>query len=105
MPDAVYDLSYPARARFQDRLRECGVQVFNRTTRFNKWKIHQMLKGESDIGTHLPETDLLRDYQSLNQALQRHKSVYLKPVSGSRGMGIIKIHQYGKAQYKCFFRR
>ncbi len=105
MPDAVYDISYPTSARFQDRLRECGVQVFNRTTRFNKWKIHQLLREEPGFGTHLPETDLLRDYQSLSQALLRYKSLYLKPVSGSRGMGVIKIDQFGKDQFKCSFRQ
>ncbi len=67
-----------------------GVRTFNNSIG-SKWAVHRLLAQHSDVAPHLPETRLLESTQSLVSMLKKHKEVYLKPPSGCKGRGIIRV--------------
>ncbi|KUG04952.1 hypothetical protein ASZ90_017631 [hydrocarbon metagenome] len=67
-----------------------GVKTFNNSIG-SKWAVHRLLIQQSDIAPHLPETRLLESSQVLTSMLKRYKEVYLKPPSGCKGNGIIRV--------------
>lgn len=56
----------------------------------SKWRKHQILSNSSFIQPFLPETAELNQY-ALEEYLEKYDMVYLKPVYGSGGHGIIKL--------------
>ncbi len=67
-----------------------GVKTFNNSIG-SKWAVHRLLEKHSDVAVHLPETRLLESSQVLASMLKKHKEVYLKPPSGCKGNGIIRV--------------
>ncbi|MEI7024297.1 YheC/YheD family protein [Paenibacillus sp. y28] len=63
----------------------------------SKWRRHQALSRDSRIRRHIPETSLY-SRQALLSALRRHRVVFVKPVFGSFGKGILRISR-GRAGY------
>ncbi|MBM4765349.1 YheC/YheD family protein [Bacillus sp. B15-48] len=66
---------------------------------FDKWLVHKNLSELSTINTYLPETTLLKDRHEIDDFLQRHRTLYIKPVGGSGGRRIIKISQENNSYY------
>lgn len=62
----------------------------------SKWKKHLILARHPSIRRHLPETYLLNQ-RSLFHLLQKYPVVFLKPVKGTGGNGIIRIRRSGNA--------
>lgn len=62
----------------------------------SKWKKHQILSTSSFIQRFLPQTDEL-DQQTLWKYLEAFPMVYVKPVYGSGGYGLLKITKRGHA--------
>lgn len=58
---------------------------------FNKWSIHQRLQGHPFATQHVPETYIAPNVSRIESMLQKYRMVYLKPGSGSLGLGIIKV--------------
>jgi hypothetical protein len=56
----------------------------------DKWVKHLISKEDPLISKHLPETDLF-DKGTLKRFLNDYSVIFLKPVSGSMGSGIIRI--------------
>jgi len=67
-----------------------NCKMFNPTF-FNKWSIHQRLQGHSFATQHIPETYVSPNVSRIENMLQKYRMVYLKPGSGSLGLGIIKV--------------
>ncbi len=67
-----------------------GVKTFNNSIG-SKWAVHRLLVQHKDVAPHLPETRLLESSQSLASMLKKYKEVYLKPPSGCKGNGIIRV--------------
>ena len=67
-----------------------NCKMFNPTF-FNKWSIHQRLQGHSFATQHVPETYIAPTVSRIENMLQKYRMVYLKPGSGSLGLGIIKV--------------
>ncbi|RKD23763.1 hypothetical protein BEP19_04860 [Ammoniphilus oxalaticus] len=97
-PDVIYN-RIPNRSSEQSRsvklfkekmnaLSNCSM--FNPTF-FNKWSIHQRLQGHLFATKHMPETHIAPTVSRIENMLQKYGMVYLKPGSGSLGLGIIKI--------------
>lgn len=65
----------------------------------NKWKTHQVLYANPAIRAHLPASRMLSSSPSSSQAaltmLDSHRTIYLKPINGTGGRGIIRIHRNG----------
>lgn len=58
----------------------------------SKWLKHQALLREKSVSPHLPETMLLTK-ENFASMLQRHDVVYLKPVLGGGGNGVLRVRK------------
>ncbi|MGI6453813.1 MAG: YheC/YheD family protein [Syntrophomonadaceae bacterium] len=66
-----------------------GTYLFN--SRFlNKWEVYQAVRKHPEAAVFFPPTSLF-SYSSLHLFLKDYTSVFLKPIGGSRGEGIIKV--------------
>ncbi|HJV46415.1 MAG TPA: YheC/YheD family protein [Bacillota bacterium] len=66
--------------------------VFNGQTRYSKYRIHQLLDQNADIQSHLPYT-VLFSKKNLEMMMGRFQHLFIKPTSGSLGIGVIKIER------------
>lgn len=69
--------------------------LFNGLMRYDKWTVHRRLSTNPFTSKYLPETERLLSREQILAWLKRHKTVYLKPCSGSLGKGVIRLHQTG----------
>jgi len=70
-------------------LQRRGASLINEGV-LNKWEAHRCLQADAGLEGHLPETELLTRAEQVTGMLSRHPVVFLKPVSGSVGRGIIR---------------
>ncbi|RXT14003.1 YheC/YheD family protein [Ammoniphilus sp. CFH 90114] len=67
-----------------------GNTVFNSPI-FNKWEMYDWLYSYHDSFQYFPKTSLYRHPRDLELYSDDYKSVYLKPIDGFFGKGIIKV--------------
>ncbi|MFF2910186.1 YheC/YheD family protein [Paenibacillus sp. NPDC057934] len=88
-------------ARFQQllrfRARYNHLTFLNRPLR-NKWTIHQTFSQKQRFKQHLPNTLLYQSSTDLKKMLRNHSVVYVKPINGTGGRGILRIDKKGSAQ-------
>ncbi|KKO52906.1 YheC/YheD family endospore coat-associated protein [Paenibacillus sp. DMB20] len=94
-PHMIYDrCRIQKSARFQQllrfRSRYSHLLFLNRPLR-NKWTVHQALHAIKRFRPYLPDTVLIHGIGDVNRMLQRHPTVYLKPINGTGGRGILRI--------------
>jgi hypothetical protein len=70
--------------------RQPGIRLFNRRF-FNKWSLFQWLKENRITRRYIPETQKLTESAVLARLLKRHPVLYLKPVRGKAGVGIMTV--------------
>ncbi|MEN6351527.1 MAG: YheC/YheD family protein [Syntrophomonas sp.] len=87
--------------KFEERPK---IHLFN--SRFlNKWEVYQAITRHPDGAKVVPDT-IIYNQINLKNFLDKYKEVYLKPVNGSLGKGIIKVvfssgsYQFAIAQKK-----
>lgn len=68
---------------------EIGDKFFNNQY-FSKWKMNEWLSVFEDINSHIPYTVMYKSSDDIFDMLGKFKDIYIKPVSGLRGHGIIK---------------
>ncbi|MFB5677825.1 YheC/YheD family protein [Paenibacillus terreus] len=61
----------------------------------NKWTIHEVLSTRAAFKPHLPETVFYRSYKDIEEMLKKTRLIYLKPVNGTGGRGILRIEHLG----------
>lgn len=80
-----------------------GAVVFNEKY-LNKTDVFQALNKESALHEFLPESYLFKNYIMLKNMCGKHPTVFLKPITGSLGKGIIKISKLPNGGgYQCSF--
>ncbi|MDI9259154.1 YheC/YheD family protein [Alicyclobacillus sendaiensis] len=79
--------------RARATLQAMGIPFFNHRY-FNKAKIYEAIR-RAGLGHHLPETQVFAGTGSVVDLLSRHQAVYLKPVGGSIGRGIVRVERRG----------
>jgi hypothetical protein len=68
-----------------------GARFFNPRF-FNKWQLAQWLqKARADIRKHVPDTGPLRNASTLRTMLERHQTLFLKPINGKAGAGMMRV--------------
>ncbi|MCD9022764.1 YheC/YheD family protein [Cohnella silvisoli] len=67
-----------------------GIRLFNRRF-FNKWSLFQWLNENKATKPYIPETKKLTDAIVLGNLLKKHRLLYLKPVRGKAGVGIMTV--------------
>jgi len=64
----------------------------------NKWTMHEMLSQYSHLEEHLPYTRQYTDIKDLRYMLNKYELVYLKPISGTGGRGILRLERLSNQQ-------
>jgi glutathione synthase/RimK-type ligase-like ATP-grasp enzyme len=102
-PDLFYD-----RTRYQSKISYRLVSQFkqrNSTLPFisaplaNKWNMYKVLVQKPNIKPYLPPTQLYSEFNELRIQLQQRGSVFLKPINGSGGRGIMRIQRLHSGLY------
>lgn len=78
-----------------------GIRMFNRRF-FNKWSLFRWLSRSRLTRGYIPETRRLTKSVVLSNLLKRHRLLYLKPVRGKAGVGImtVKVHPEKQVPYR-----
>lgn len=94
------------RPSVQQFLREaksrCGTHVFNEKF-LDKSEVFEALKRDISLHRLLPESHPLRSFTQFKAMCTRYSSVFLKPVRGSLGKGIIKITRQPPGGYTALY--
>jgi hypothetical protein len=104
LPDVVYEnvyvhLSATGRVkRIRRFFEQKGIPLFNPRLG-DKAELADWLRSYPELWKHHPETERLTDASQVLEFIGRHRSVYLKPVLGSAGRGIIEIRQQEEDGY------
>lgn len=83
------------RAVIRHALRDKRTHLFNPFF-FNKWTLYEWLDKTEATRRYVPATRRLDGPERLRSFLQQHRSVYLKPVQGKAGKGIMKVFQLAR---------
>ncbi|MEN1985326.1 YheC/YheD family endospore coat-associated protein [Paenibacillus hubeiensis] len=99
-PDLIFDRCRIQRnhrfVQLQDFRKKYGHLLYlNRPLR-NKWTIHQLLATKAAFREHLPDTCLFQDMSDVNRMLKTYPLIYLKPINGTGGRGILRIEHSNK---------
>ncbi|MFC5529329.1 YheC/YheD family protein [Cohnella yongneupensis] len=94
-PHVIYDRCRIQRShRFQQllafRKRYSHLIFLNRPLR-NKWTVYKTLSKVSSFRGHLPVTRLYQSPEDVTSLLRKFSTVYVKPINGTGGRGILRI--------------
>ncbi len=78
------------------------TQVFNEKF-LDKSEVFDALRNDSALHRYLPESHLLRNYPMLKAMCQRYATVFLKPIRGSLGKGIIRVNRTENGGYQALY--
>lgn len=84
------------------------VKLKHKTVVFNekfldKTEVFDALKKDEALGRYLPESHSLRGFTILKSMCSRYNNVFLKPVRGSLGKGIIRVSKLESGSYQALF--
>lgn len=68
--------------------------------RLDKWEAHLALAASPRLRPHLPETERAEGAEQVQALLDRHSRVYLKPIRGSVGRGIVQMTRGGPDRFQ-----
>jgi glutathione synthase/RimK-type ligase-like ATP-grasp enzyme len=69
----------------------------------DKTEVFDALKKDASLHSYLPESHLLKNFQLLKSMANRHPVLFLKPITGSLGKGIIRVRKEEDGSYTCHF--
>lgn len=100
LPDVIYDRVQTRRTeyspkfvQFRERLAALVPCWFNQMGFFDKWRTHVALAKNERLRRYLPDTALYHGPADLERFLTAYGIAYLKPVGGSLGLDIIRVHR------------
>lgn len=102
-PHVIYDRCRIQRShRFQEllafRRRYSHLTFLNRPLR-NKWTIYKTLSRVPAFRNHLPATKLYQSAEDVTSLLRKYSTVYVKPINGTGGRGILRIDRRTDGSY------
>jgi glutathione synthase/RimK-type ligase-like ATP-grasp enzyme len=108
VPDVVYNRLTSRRYENRPNVRQFmkdvkaqhGAVVFNEKY-LDKTEVFDALHEEAELKGVLPESYMLKNYQMLRSMAARHPVLFLKPVTGSLGKGIIRVRREPGGSYTC----
>ncbi|MBW7477047.1 YheC/YheD family protein [Paenibacillus oenotherae] len=74
------------------------LTFLNRVLR-NKWIVYRAMKQDSRFRTHLPLTRMYESSSDLTEMIRKYPLVYLKPINGTGGRGILRIEKQRDGTY------
>lgn len=93
LPDVVYPRRSGCSA-FNRQVRkklQCTGCTFLNPPLIGKWQSYKILAAHPILKNYLPDTNLVSDFNRVDQMINKYRIVYMKPVAGSQGRNIIKI--------------
>jgi hypothetical protein len=109
LPDVVYDQIISRSFEHRDDVRKSKRRLYNmlypcyfNAGYFDKWQVHSWLAADEKTVRYLPPAMKFERIDTACEFIQYHRNVYMKPVHGSRGVGIIRMVRFpdGTAQYQ-----
>ncbi|MEC0238766.1 YheC/YheD family protein [Paenibacillus dokdonensis] len=96
-PHMIYDRcriqkGYRFTQLLEFRRRYSHLLFLNRPLR-NKWTIYEVLSRKTEFKKYLPETHLYHGLTDAHQMLKRRPVIFLKPINGTGGRGILRIER------------
>ncbi|MBL0388503.1 YheC/YheD family protein [Tumebacillus sp. ITR2] len=82
----------PAVQRAKKKLAERGIPMFNHSF-FDKRQLSEWLAGAKETAGYLPETEEITDAAQLDSWFGRSPLLYVKPVDGKAGDGILQVQR------------
>jgi glutathione synthase/RimK-type ligase-like ATP-grasp enzyme len=79
-----------------------GTHIFNEKY-LDKTEVFDALSKDPAMHEYLPESYLFKNYQMLKTMSSRHTTLFLKPITGSLGKGIIRVEKHPGSTYNCQF--
>ncbi len=79
-----------------------GSRVFNEKF-LDKSEVFEALKKDANLHRYLPESYSLHNYAQFRSMCTRHPVVFLKPVRGSLGKGIIRLSRTGQDVWQASY--
>lgn len=105
LPDLIYDRSFcrtPRQIQSKRKiLRELTESTHCRllgSSLKDKWTVYQVLHKHPVLSPHIPATIRLQSREILADWLKQYAAVVMKPLSGSKGMGLFKLSSNRKCQ-------
>ncbi|MDQ0897006.1 MULTISPECIES: YheC/YheD family protein [unclassified Paenibacillus] len=83
--------------------RSSSIHLFNPSF-FNKWTLFGWLNSAKESKPYMPDTQQLNSANDLTQLLRKHAVLYLKPVKGKAGRGIMRIDRLTAAKGRSNYR-
>ncbi|MFS0727287.1 YheC/YheD family protein [Paenibacillus sp. 1P07SE] len=74
------------------------LTFLNRPLR-NKWTVYKQLSGENRFRPFLPHTRIVESRQDIQKMLGSYPLLYLKPINGTGGRGILRIERLQKSSW------
>ncbi|MDQ1910040.1 YheC/YheD family protein [Paenibacillus sp. GD4] len=90
IPFRKFELLPEVQQVIQTCLRHGQIHFFNPSF-FNKWNLFEWLSKSGTTKGFIPVTHKLTSSEELDKLLQKHSSLYLKPIRGKAGKGIMKV--------------
>lgn len=92
-PDAVIDRMYPNNYEVHRKLEMVIGQnkIFNKKNLINKLEFSKVLGSIYFLKDFIPETRLFNRLSDLNYFLNKYHGVFLKPLDGMKGIGIVYV--------------
>lgn len=108
VPDVLYNRltsrKLENRPNVQQFMRDIKIHysavVFNEKY-LDKTEVFQALRKDRTVQSYLPESYLFKNFAMLKTMCKKHSTVFLKPITGSLGKGIIKITVQPEGGYLC----
>jgi len=105
LPNVIYQRAFQLPAGPVQRLQTLtGGNVFN-SHRYNKWAMHELLSTAPSLAHHLPDTRLLASERDVQDMLDAHRAVVIKPLGLSRGRGIWTIRAEERTEWHLQLRQ
>ncbi|GAA4835740.1 hypothetical protein GCM10023310_11530 [Paenibacillus vulneris] len=92
IPYRKFELLPEVQQVLQICMRHGKIHFFNPNF-FNKWTLFEWLSKSKNTQSLIPATQKLTTSEDLESFLQKHQNLYLKPIRGKAGKGIMKVSQ------------
>lgn len=83
--------------------RSSSIHLFNPSF-FNKWTLFSWLNSAKESKPYMPDTKQLSSADDLSSLLRKHAVLYLKPVKGKAGKGIMRIDRITTKNHQTQYR-
>lgn len=87
---------------FKETKTKYGTHVFNEKY-LDKTEVFAALKKEAAVQRYLPESHAYLGFESLRSMAEKYRTVFLKPIRGSLGKGIIRVAKSSAGGFMCHY--